>query len=175
MHIANDRFLQQLTKMEKSHLATCESCRDEHQKILLLCESAQYVELILPPNDLWQTIQPKLEKEERNVGPWKKLMFSAAATILFASIGWMMWSQFTLKQQLEHVLISNMLLEEKIQLQQQVTYRRASLIGTLQALDIKLMNAENTEDKLKILTERKQVIQQHIVSGNKEEGNEISI
>lgn len=174
MHIANDRFLQQLTKMEKSHLATCEACRDEHQKILLLCESAQYVELISPPNELWQTIKPRLVKERKPPSKWKKYTFSAAATVLFASIGWMMWSQFTLKQQLEHVLVSNMLLEEKIQLQQQATYRRASLIEKLEVLEVELRNATDTEAKVKILMERKQIIQQHIL-GNEEVNNEISI
>lgn len=85
-----------------------------------------------------------------------------------------MWSNYHLQSQLQEVLMVNMLLEDKLNFERDATFKQASLVAALQALDIDLYKATSMKEKLTILQQRRELIQRHLSQQSRDE-HEFSI
>lgn len=174
MHITSERLSESLTQVELLHIKSCTQCKIERQKLIALKLSANQISLVVPPVAAWENIQNKLPVPTPQSNPLMRFVYASAASVFMMAVGWLMWSNYTLQQQMEEILLVNMILEDKINIEQKVTFQQASLVELLQELDSELYQATTTKEKLAILQKRRQLIQQHLASKIEDE-HEFSI
>ncbi len=172
MHINSDRLIESLTELELRHIEQCTQCATERAKLMALTVSAKHMEVMTPPAAVWQDLSRDVKAKKHSM--FRRFFYSSAASIFFAAVGWLMWSNYNLQQQIEDVLLVNMMLEDKVNFEQRITFRQATLVEQLRSLDVELYQATSTQEKLDILQKRKELIQQHLLSMG-EDSNEFSI
>ncbi|GLX78873.1 hypothetical protein tinsulaeT_22130 [Thalassotalea insulae] len=172
MHINSDRLKESLTELELRHIEQCTQCATERTKLMALTVSAKHIEIMQPPAAVWQDISRNVKAKKYSM--FRRFLYSSAASVFFAAVTWLMWSNYNLQQQIEDVLLVNMMLEDKVNFEQRITFRQAALVEQLRNLDGELYQATTTKEKLDILQKRKELIQQHLLSTGEDE-NEFSI
>lgn len=174
MHITSERLTESLTQVELLHIESCTQCKVERQKLIALKVSANQMNLVAPPSAAWENIQVKLPSKPQQSNKLMRFVYASAASIFMISLGWLMWSNYSLQQQMEEILLVNMILEDKINIEQNFTFQQARLVESLQELDMALYQATTTKEKLAVLQKRRQLIQQHLSREVKDE-HEFSI
>lgn len=171
MHINSDRLIESLTEVELMHINNCTQCASERKKLMALKVSANQLDVIHPPQEAWETIKARLPIQKKAVSHFKRYVFSSAASLFFVAVGWLVWSNYSLQHQLQEVLLVNMMLEDKVNMNQQVTFQQATLVEALRKLDSELYQAHSTKQKLMLLQKRRELIQQHLAKpqGNNDE------
>lgn len=163
MHINSDRLTESLTQIELLHIESCTQCKIERQKLIALTVSANQMVTVQPPNDVWQELEKRLPRNKNKASQFKQFIFASAASLFFIAVTWLVWSNYSLQNQLQEILLVNMMLEDKVNISQQVTFQQATLVARLRELDHELFQAHSTKEKLKILQKRRALIQQHLV------------
>ena len=163
MHINSDRLTENLTDIELLHIESCTQCKIERQKLIGLTVSANQIRTMQPPSDVWLALNKQLPKNKHKASQLKQFILASAASLFFVAVGWLVWSNYSLQNQLQEILLVNMMLEDKVNISQQVTFQQATLVARLRELDHELFQAHSTEQKLKILQKRRALIQQHLV------------
>lgn len=178
MHINSDRVKESLTAIELKHIERCTQCHLERQKLMALTLSAKNMPNIEPPEQVWQRLRQRpnynINHKRRSAKPIKQSLLSVAASMFFVAVGWLAWSNYSLQNQLEDVLLVNMMLESEISFGSNISYQQATLIDALRKLDLDLYNAKNNQEKLTVLKKRREMILQHL-SAPKGDNNEFSI
>lgn len=171
MHINSDRLIESLTEVELMHINNCTQCASERKKLMALKVSANQLDVIHPPKEVWNELKSHLPIPHKQTSHIKQIMLSTAVSLFFVAVGWLVWSNYSLQHQLQEVLLVNMLLEDKVNMNQQVTFQQATLVEALRELDSKLYQAHSTKQKLMILQKRRELIQQHLAKpqGNSDE------
>jgi len=114
MHITSDRLTQELSKIELLHIQSCTQCKTERKKLMALKVSANQMDLMTPPPEAWQNLAMVLPQSQSKTNRFKQFIYASAASIFMVSIGWLMWSNYSLQQQFEAVLSANKLLETQL-------------------------------------------------------------
>ncbi len=174
MHINSDRLIEPLTRVELLHIENCTQCKIEREKLIALKISANQFALEQPPAVAWHNIQTKLSEKQQRRPTFKQFIYASAASIFMLSVGWLMWNSYNLQQQLEEVLLVNMMLEDKLNVEQKVTFRQATLVTGLQKLDLALYQAKTTKEKLIVLEKRRELINKYLTKPKRNE-HEFSI
>jgi len=162
MHINSDRLIELLTEVELLHIENCSMCRSEREKLMALKIAANQLTLIQPPEQTWDALQSNYSSPVSKKTHVKQWLFSSAASMFFVAVGWLMWSNSQLQNQLEEILLVNMMLEDKINYGQKATYQQATFVKALRELDLTLYQAKTTEEKINVLLKKRVTIQQHL-------------
>jgi hypothetical protein len=168
MHINSDRLTELLTEVECLHIENCTQCKVERQKLMALKVSVNQLDLIQPPEQVWQDIKYRHSMNQKNTQKKsfhiKPYVFASAASIFFVSAMWLMWSNYHLQGQLKEILLVNAMLEQEIVTQSKPTFKQAIFVDQLRSLDSKLFDANTNETKLSLLEKRQLIIKQYIKS-----------
>ncbi len=81
-----------------------------------------------------------------------------AASTLFAGFSWLIFNNYQLQNQLEYVLQVNQSLELQLIQNSMPTFRQAQLLNKVRKLEIQLMEATTTAEKLNLLKIRQSLI-----------------
>jgi len=169
MHINNERLTDSLTHDELLHIESCIECEIERQKLVVLKQSANKMDLIQPPVMAWTNIKSRQTVNNKKVGKFKHFIYATAASVFCISIAWLMWSNYSLQQQLQRVLLVNQSLESQLVQESIPTFQQTQLLSKIHLIDLKLMKAMTTEEKLLILNERQQLMAEMV---NYSQGND---
>ena len=112
MHINSDRITELLTAVECLHIENCTQCKVERQKLMALKVSVNQLELIQPPEHIWQNIKHQHVIKQKQPNNIKPFLFACAASMFFVSAVWLMWSNYHLQGQLKEILLVNAMLEQ---------------------------------------------------------------
>ena len=154
MHINSDRLIESLTEVELMHINSCSQCESERAKLIALKLSANQMEIIHPPKETWLALQNKLPNKQEKVSHFKRYVFSSAASLFFVAVGWLVWSNYSLQKQLEQVLLVNQTIESQLVQESMPTFHQAQLLSKIRVIDLQLINATTSKEKLKILKQR---------------------
>lgn len=172
MHINSDRLIESLTEVELMHINNCTQCAMERQKLVALKISANQINVDKPPNLAWENIAKSLPVDKKKNNRIKELIYAFAASLFMVSVGWLMWSNHSLQNQLQQVLIANQVLE--LQLKQEANIQQPSLLLEVKAVESNLYHSNNTHHQLQLLKARQRLLQQ-IVERQAGEQHEFSI
>lgn len=158
MHVCSTRLGLKLTELELIHLEQCQTCKFEHQTLTDLRLCANNSPLIVPPEVVWQKLQKSTVITNKIKRPlWQKITVMAAST-LFAGFSWLIFNNYQLQNQLEYVLQVNQSLELQLIQNSMPTFRQAQLLNKVRKLEIQLMEATTTAEKLNLLKIRQSLI-----------------
>lgn len=166
MHLNNERLLasltlkQQLNEEELHHLNTCPDCLTEHEKLRSLKISAEHYQLMTPPTQVWQGLKANLPKVNKRNTNAKTFATSLAASLFLTATCWLMWSNYTLQNQLEQVLIVPSAVEMQLVNNDILTFQQTQLLSRIHLLDLQLMKMTTLQNKLALLQQRKKLITQ---------------
>lgn len=166
MHLNNERLLaslilkQQLNEEELHHLNTCPDCLTEHEKLRSLKISAEHYQVMTPPTQVWQGLKANLPKVNKRKASAKTFATSLAASLFLTATAWLMWSNYTLQQQLEQVLIVPSAVELQLVNNNIPTFQQTQLLSRIHLLDLQLMKTTAPQNKLALLQQRKRLIRQ---------------
>jgi len=158
--------------MDNNEKSTFDFCRniDEKEVENYLCKQAkielELVNQLLPPPIIWQEIENEitvLESKEcvktldANKSPaiWA---LSMVASVSLVCMSWLMWSNYSLQQQLEQVLFVNQTLEIQLVQGSIPTFHQTQLLSKIHLIDLQLMKAITAENKLSILQQRQKLM-----------------
>ncbi len=172
MHIDKNNLGGQLTTVEQAHLEQCQFCQFEHEALNVLRQSAKELELVPPPEGLWQKISEKnvVKRKSPNLAPF---YFKIAASIIFSVVGYLGFGQYHISQQLEQVLMANQILELQLEYQQSLSIQQVRVLYHVSDIASQLENAKTKKEKLRLLQLRKELMNDLLL--NKDSINEISI
>ena len=158
MHVCSTRLGLKLTERELIHLEQCQTCKFEQQALTDLRLCANNSPLIVPPEVVWQKLQKSTVITNKIKRPlWQKITVMAAST-LFAGFSWLIFNNYQLQNQLEYVLQVNQSLELQLIQNSMPTFRQAQLLNKVRKLEIQLMEATTTAEKLNLLKIRQSLI-----------------
>ena len=121
---------------------------------------------LTPPEDIWSEITKQLsdnnvdtksfqQKQLLKKGMWA--MATAASLIMITSVG-LLWSNYSLQNQLEQVLLVNQTIENQLVQESMPTFHQAQLLSKIRSIDLQLITASTAKEKLKILKQRQQLM-----------------
>ena len=121
---------------------------------------------LTPPEDIWSEIIKQLsdnnvdtksfqQKQLLKKGMWG--MATAASLIMITSVG-LLWSNYSLQNQLEQVLLVNQTIENQLVQESMPTFHQAQLLSKIRSIDLQLITASTAKEKLKILKQRQQLM-----------------
>jgi hypothetical protein len=174
MHINSDRLIESLSEIELLHIESCTQCKTERQKLIALKASANQIDLIQPPIIAWNNIAPTLTVKINKTNRIRKILISTAASVFMVSISWLMWSNYSLQHQLEQVLLINKTIENQLVQDRMPTFHQTQLLSKIRLIDLQLINATTSKEKLNILKHRQKLMTE-MVSNSKGKEYEYSI
>lgn len=172
MHIDSERLAESLTPVELKHIEQCTECANERAKLIALKISANKMELVKPPAEAWKEITLVRESHVQAQPQIKQIIVGFAASFFFVAIGWLMWTNYALQNQLQEVLMANQILE--FELKQRPNAYNSSLLMQVSEVEASLSELPDTKEQLKLLQARQRLLEQ-IVERQKEEKYEFSI
>lgn len=183
MHINLQKNENEYTEAELLHIQQCDQCQDDIHSLEQLKKSAKVIKIMVPEELNWQAIKQRTTKiEQVMVQPKYKstrsLLFQQvmgiAASTFFIAVGWLVWNNNQLQNQLEQVLMVNQSLELQLFENASPTFYQASVLNKVRSIEIQLTQSEDVKEKVVLLNKRKSLIQE-IITIQKENDDAISI
>ena len=183
MHINLQKNQADYTEKERLHLQQCYQCQEDIKSLEELNMSAKTIPLIIPEELNWQAIKRSLSSNEQiaeqpNIRTTRSFLFQQimgiAASTFFVAVGWLVWNNYQLQNQLEQVLMVNQSLELQLFENSSPTFHQASVLNKVRNIELQLSKSKKVEEKLILLNKRKSLIQE-IVNTQKENDDAISI
>ncbi|WP_206483175.1 hypothetical protein [Thalassotalea sp. G2M2-11] len=175
MHITSDRLTESLSDIELLHIQSCTQCKIERQKLMALKVSANQMSLMSPSDEVWQQLAKQLPVKKKKSFSIKSFTYASAASLMMLSIGWLMWSQHQLQQELEAVLVLNNKLEEQLYKADVPAYNQVLIMHDLSEINSRLVGTKSTKEKIEILDRRSKLIQQYFAQLEQEKDDLFSI
>lgn len=124
------------------------------------------VNQLTPPEDIWHELAKEISTNDAQIIPFlqknnvKKGIWAmaTAASLFMASFGWLMWSNYSLQQQLVEVLLINQTLESQLVQDATPTFYQAQLLSKVRIVELALMSATSSKEKLSLLKKRQNLI-----------------
>lgn len=168
MHISSDRIANLLTNAELLHIERCSQCQNDREKLLSLKQSANHIELLTPDKEVWQVIKSQHLDKTKHSSKLKQFIYASVASLFFVSVGWLVWNNYSLQQELEQVLLVNQSLEGQLIQVNTPTYHQTQLLSKLRFIDLQLMEAITTAEKLSLLQQRKKLMEEMVVDSQRD-------
>jgi len=174
MHIDVNKLGTSLLPEEHKHLVNCESCRQQHEQLLLLREQAKNMEMLTPPTSVWFNIvkHKTQQKKERNI---QYRYVSLAVSVVVSVLGILMFNNYKLQQQVEQVLQVNQSLELQLIQNTLPTFQQAKMLSRVREIEQQLVHARSQKEKLRLLKQRQQIISKLVQSQGKGEDHVFKI
>jgi len=174
MHVNSERFTQNLTPEELSHIESCDQCKDELFKLTALKQSAESLQLLQPPQHIEFAVVDRVIKSKRNKRKAPYILIATAASMFCVAVGWLVWNNFYLQYKLEQVLLVNQQLESQLMQSSSPIYNQIELLVRVRQIELKIREAETSSEKIGLLQERKKIMTE-MVENTKGQDYEYSI
>jgi hypothetical protein len=153
---------------EKSRLTTASRPDDvsfteiDNELIQKLREEHCDEPLTIPPESVWMQIKStrtdnvsKIKRTKYQIGYVSRI----AASVFFISVGWLVWSNYQLKAELNDALQVNRMLEIQLTQENTATFQQTQLLSEIRLIELRLGEAKTLHEKLSLLREREKVMQ----------------
>jgi hypothetical protein len=155
-----------LTKADEKHISQMVCDKEEQTIMSALTESSKVIDFSGPNEFNWLEIQRKIKPiivtptsaKKLNFVPSYLNFFAVAASTIFVAMGWLVWSNHQLHNQLEQVLLTNQQLELKLVSPVINTYEQVFFVKKLNDLDQKLQHVNSLEQKVMLLQKRSALV-----------------
>jgi hypothetical protein len=155
-----------LTAADEDHVREITDNEDERAKMSALIQSSKMSALSVPNEINWLKIQGRIQPiiadphpvKEPTVVPFYIKSFAVAASTIFLAMGWLVFSNYQLHNQLEQVLLTNQQLESKLINPKITTYEQVFFVQKLNDIDKKLQNISSLDQKVTLLQKRSVLI-----------------
>ena len=171
MHINLRQHNDAYTAAELVHIQQCSQCQEDVSTLEKLQQSAELVPEIVPEALNWQAIKQRtINKQTTSTKPKSifnrpfifQQLIGVAASTFFIAVGWLVWNNHQLQNQLEQMLVINSALEEKMFSQIEVSFQQVTLIEKLRDIDSELLQAQTNVEKVTVLQKRQAILKSHI-------------
>lgn len=155
-----------LTKTDKKHINQMVCDKEEQAIMSALTESSKVIDFSGPNEINWLEIQRKIQPiiitdvsvKKSKIVPFYINFFAVAASTIFVAMGWLVWSNHQLHNQLEQVLLTNQQLEMKIINPEINSYEQVYFVKKLNDLDQKLQHVNSLQQKVMLLQKRSALV-----------------
>jgi len=163
MHINLRQHADEYSVVESLHINQCEQCQTDIKTLDQLHQSAKEMPVIEPNELNWQSIKLRTENKKIIKLPQKNKinrpfiyqnLSALAASTFFIAVGWLVWNNHQLQNQLEQVLLTNQQLELKLVSPTTNTYQQVFFVKKINELDQKLQNVSSLEQQVTLLEKR---------------------
>jgi len=155
-----------LNAADKEHVKEVTDNEDEQSKMLALTQASKTFEPSVPNEINWLKVQRRIQEiivvphpvKKRTVVPFYIKIFAVAASTIFLAMGWLVFSNYQLHNQLEKVLLTNQQLESKLINPKVTSYEQVFFVQKLNDLDKQLQNISSLDKKVTLLQKRSALI-----------------
>jgi hypothetical protein len=171
MHINLRQHNDAYSAAELVHIQQCNQCQEDLSTFKKLQAAAKKMPEIVPEVLNWQAIKQRtINIEQTAIKAKPKLnrtylfqqFIRVAASTFFIAVGWLVWNNHQLQNQLEQMLVINSVLEEQVITQIEVSFQQVALIETLRDIDSELLQAQTKIEKVAVLQKRQVILKNHI-------------
>lgn len=155
-----------LTKTDKKHINQMVCDKEEQAIMSALTESSKILDFSEPNEINWLEIQRKIKpiivtntvNKKPKIVPFYINFFALVASTICIAMGWLVWSNNQLQNQLEQVLLTNQQLELKLVSPIINTYEQVFFVNKLNDLDQKLQHVNSLQQKVMLLQKRSALV-----------------
>ena len=145
----------------------------EQQKLEILSQSIQHVELMSPPDEVWRQLETSIANRQNRRSPFFLWFGGMAASLVLCFLTFITYQNVSIQRELEDLRLSNQLLEYELNNIQQDREVTSEMLRQILFTEQQMQYASDKKELLKLLKHRQVAMKAILEIEQMEKENEV--